>query len=56
MKKYKVNYPLLAAGVLLFIVALTFTEIIPGGETLRLVIMTIPPLILVSNFYKKKNK
>jgi len=55
MKKYKVNYYALASGILLFIFALVFAKIIPGGETLQYVIIIVSfVLAMVARFYKKQ--
>jgi len=57
MKKYKVNYYALTAGILLFIFALTFAKIIPGGETLQLILIILMfSLALISRFFKPKKK
>jgi len=57
MKKYKINYFSLAAGVLLFVFALVFAKIIPGGQTLQYIIIIVMfALTLIARFFKLRKK
>jgi len=57
MKKYKVNYYALTAGILLFIFALVFAKIIPGGKILQYIIIVVMfAVVLITRFYSKKTK
>jgi len=57
MKRYKINYFSLSGGILLFLYALVFAKIIPGGDTLKYIILIlITSIALISWFIKPKKK
>jgi len=57
MKRYKINYIALTSALLLLIFALVFAKIIPGGDTLKYIILILMTSIaLISWFLKPKKK
>jgi len=57
MKRYKINYLSLTAAILLFIFALVFAKIIPGGKILQDIIIAVMfAVVLITRFYSKKTK
>jgi|FLOH01.1.fsa_nt_gi hypothetical protein len=49
MKKYKINFLSLVSAIFLFVFALVYAEIIPGGSTAQYVIVFLSSLLILIN-------